>query len=69
MHSGGTHIERIEKFLKIPSAAVFVGDLVSVEIKEVLHLLSAVSFLSSFFSLKGGIIQCKYFQLYGFIFN
>lgn len=37
--------------------------------KKVLHLLSLVSFLPCFFSLKGGIIQCKYFQLCGFILN
>lgn len=37
--------------------------------KKILHLLSPVSFLPSFFSLKEGIIRRKSFQLCGFILN
>lgn len=36
---------------------------------KVLHLLSLVSFLPSFFSLKGGVIQFKSFQLCYFILS
>lgn len=65
MHSGDTQVQTTEKFLSIPSTLILVG----VEAKQCLAFASLVSLLPSFFSLKGGIIQFKSFQLCYFILS